>query len=172
VGLFVGRHDNPIDKKGRVSIPAPFRAALGEPVRSIFLFPSADTKRGCMIVMSEPAMQRLIDKMKRGYKGMSGEEKRTAKLAVRAGRQLSVDENGRIQLPVEVSRSLGIGETVTFVGDGLYCSIWAPGRFDLDMDDLMSEPVEDGDDVLMGLVSDEEEDGGRRGQAMEGVDAR
>jgi MraZ protein len=168
VGLFVGRHDNPIDKKGRVSIPAPFRAALGEPVKSIFVFPTVDPKRSCVVVMSVPEMTRLIGKMKRGYKGMSVAEKQAAKLAVRAGRQLSVDENGRVQLPADVTQPLGITDTVTFAGDGLYCSIWAPSRFAVDMDELMSERVEGGDDVLMGLVSD---DGEERGP-MEGVDAR
>lgn len=171
MGLFVGRHDNPIDKKGRVSIPAPFRAALGEPVKTIFVFPTVDPERHCVVVWSVAEMTRLIEKLRRGYKGMSEQEKRTAKLAVRASRQLTVDDNGRMQLPADLSETLGITDTATFAGDGLYCSIWAPERFDADMDGLMSARTEGGDDVLMGLAS-ESDDEVRRGPAMEGGDAQ
>ena len=168
MGLFVGRQDNPIDKKGRVSIPASFRSALGEPVKSIFVFPTVDPTRDCFVIWSVPEMTRLIEKMRRGYKGMSDQEKRTATLTVRASRQLTVDDNGRVQLPADITGTLGIEETVTFVGDGLYCSIWAPSRFDREMDGLMSARFVGGDDVLMGLVSGD--DGVRTGPEMQGGD--
>lgn len=170
MGLFVGRHDNPIDKKGRVSIPAPFRAALGEPVKSVFVFPTVDPKRQCIVVWSVDEMTRLIGKMRRGYKGMSEQEKRTGMLAVRLSRQVTVDENGRMQVPTDMARALGIEDTVSFVGDGLYCTIWEPTRFNAEMDGLLSARFDGGDDVLMGLVSDDGEEA-RRGPAMEGADA-
>ncbi len=170
MGLFVGRHDNPIDKKGRVSIPAPFRAALGEPVKSIYVFPTVDPKRECIVVWSYAEMERLVEKMRRGFRGMSDQERRTAMLAVRAARQVTVDENGRMQIPADMAKALGIRDIATFVGDGLYCTIWAPARFDAEMDQLLSARFEGADDVLMGLISTDGDDA-QRGPAMEGVDA-
>ena len=170
MGLFVGRHDQSIDKKGRVSIPAPFRSALGEPVRSVFVFPTVDPKRECIVIWSVEEMTRLIGKMRRGYKSMSEQERRTGMLAVRLSRQVAVDENGRMQIPADMARVLGIEDVVTFVGDGLYCTIWAPARYDAELDGLLSNRVEGGDEVLMGLVADDGEEE-RRGSAMEGVDA-
>lgn len=153
--LFVGKYDNAIDKKGRVSIPAAFRAALGEPVKSVYIFNSVDPDRDCIVVWSPAEMSRLITKMRRGYKTMSDREKKTARLAIRAGRKIAVDENGRMQLPADMTQKLGVTDTVTFAGEGFYCSIWAPERFDQDMAGLMDGRVEGGDDVLMGLAADE-----------------
>ncbi len=155
MGLFVGSHENPIDKKGRVSIPAPFRAALGEPVKSIYAFPSVDPRRECVVIWSVPEMTRLIEKMRRNYKAMTEQERRTAKLAIRGSRQITVDDNGRMQLPADMMQRLGITNSVTFAGDGFYCSIWAPHNYSDDMDDLMSGRVEDGESILMELAADD-----------------
>lgn len=158
MGLFVGSHENPIDKKGRVSIPAPLRAALGEPVRSVFVFPSVDPQHRCIVIWSVAEMEQFVAKMRRTFRSMNEKQRKTAKRTVRSSRQITVDDTGRMQLPAKMLEYLGVTNSVMFAGDGFYCSIWAPETFKADMDEAEAEAIEDGEDVLMELMADDEDE--------------
>ena len=58
MALFVGKHVNKIDKKGRVSVPKPFRAALqGRGLSSLYVYPRF--KQRALEACDEEFMARL-----------------------------------------------------------------------------------------------------------------
>lgn len=125
--LFLGSFLNRLDKKGRVSIPAPFRAALaGSAFAGIVAFPS----------FSKPAVEAGgIERMVRLSEGadelpaFSPQQDDLAALIFASAHQLAFDGDGRVVLPEEFIAHAGIGEQVQLVGLGKTFELWQPGAF-------------------------------------------
>lgn len=129
---FVSTFENKIDAKGRVSVPAAFRAVLErdalrvEGTLAIYCYPSLDA----------PALdaggQRLtarIDELLAGLPDYSDERDELSVALYGDVEFLKIDGDGRIVLPKELREHAGIGSKVTFVGLGEKFQIWEPGRF-------------------------------------------
>ncbi|MEJ1161552.1 division/cell wall cluster transcriptional repressor MraZ [Prosthecomicrobium sp. N25] len=128
---FLGRHPKRIDAKGRVSIPAPFRAVL---VRDGFegLF--------CVRALSQPAVEagghaliRQIDAVVDAHDPFSPEHLLLATTLMGAGDTLTIDGEGRIVVPDWIRTATGAADELVFVGLGQKFQIWAPeafGRFE------------------------------------------
>lgn len=129
---FVSTFTNRIDAKGRVSIPAPFRAVLerdgygeaGNP--AIYCYPSLDA----------PALdaggERLAGKIDRLLSGLPdySDERDELSVALYGDVQvLGVDGDGRIVLPEPLRAHAGIVAQVAFVGLGDKFQMWQPERF-------------------------------------------
>ena len=80
MALFTGRHENKIDKKGRVSLPADFRAELpsesgqssSSPGRVVYVFPSPRSE--ALIAVDRAYIQKLSDQIENEYDMFSDEE--------------------------------------------------------------------------------------------------
>ncbi len=133
---FVSTFTNKVDAKGRVSIPAPFRAVLE---RDAYSGP-ADQKPGggiyCYPSLDAPALdaggERLAQKIDRLLAGLPdySDERDELSVALYGDVQvLSIDGDGRIVLPEALRAHAGIGPQVTFVGLGDKFQMWQPERF-------------------------------------------
>lgn len=127
VERFLGRHLKRIDAKGRVSVPAPFRAALA---RSSFdgLF--------CVRSLTQPAVDAggeallaSIDATLARHAPFSPEHAALATLLLGQGDAPSLDTEGRIVLPDWIRSATGIDAEVLFLGLGSRFQLWAPERF-------------------------------------------
>jgi MraZ protein len=128
MALFLDTFVNKIDSKGRVSVPASFRAALqGQPFHGIVASPS----------MKFPAIQcagidwfhRVSNELSNGELFSDENDDLTATLFSDA-KQLAFDSEGRIMLPESLSKHAGIGEMAAFVGRGSNFEIWSPAAFE------------------------------------------
>jgi len=130
---FVSTFHNKLDTKGRVSVPAPFRAILERDgyragaAGAIYCYPSLDA----------PALdaggERLAGKIDRllGNLADYSDERDELSLALYGDVQvLTVDGDGRIIIPEELRAHAGLGARVTFVGLGDKFQIWDPERFE------------------------------------------
>ena len=130
---FVSTFQNKIDAKGRVSVPAPFRAILERDgyragaSGGIYCYPSLDA----------PALdaggERLAQKIDRLLDGLAdySDERDELSVALYGDVQvLTLDGDGRIVIPQELRAHAGLGAKVTFVGLGDKFQIWDPERFD------------------------------------------
>lgn len=125
--MFFGTHDNKVDRKGRVSVPASFRAALNAPgENAIVAFPS----------FTDPAIEAWpVERMRRLQEGLdemdqfSQEQRDFAALIFAEARLLNLDNEGRIALPAELSRHAAIAERALFVGQGATFHVWEPSRY-------------------------------------------
>ncbi len=136
LALFTGTHINKVDKKGRVSVPAPFRATLsGQGFAGAVVFPSftADCIEGC----GASFLEELAAGMDVSAAVFSEEEDDLATLIFAQARQLAFDPEGRIILPDDFMAHAGIGDSAAFVGKGRKFQIWEPERLKAHTADLM-----------------------------------
>jgi MraZ protein len=128
VPLFLSSFTNKIDAKGRVSVPAPFRAAVqGESFAGVVLFRSFTGK--CVDGMPMSRMDALANAADQGDIFDAKLDELTAMLFADA-RQLPFDVTGRIVIPPDLLAHAGIAADAVFVGRGKSFQIWEPSAFD------------------------------------------
>ncbi len=117
---------NKVDKKGRVSVPATFRAALDQMGGNV-VYLRPDTGTGCLEGLTEAFMsdiERRIDVL-----AINSEEREGFEQAYfGASHRLTVDPEGRIILPRELIDFAEITEQASFVGLNTRFQIWHPDR--------------------------------------------
>jgi MraZ protein len=127
MALFAGTYENRIDSKGRVSLPADFRAELPiEGNRIVYVYPSP--RGGALEACDRSFMQRMADSLEQ-FDLFSDEEDDLASIIVSEARRVAIDGDGRVVLPPELIDFAGIDESVTFVGRGARFQIWDPITF-------------------------------------------
>jgi MraZ protein len=127
MSLFLSTFTNKVDRKGRVSVPATFRAALAtQPFQGIILFKSyrLPALEGCGI----DRMTLLSDSVDQLDLFSEDQDDLTATLFADAV-QLAFDGDGRILLPEDLRAFVGVRETVSFVGRGKTFQVWEPDAF-------------------------------------------
>lgn len=124
---FLGTHPNRLDSKGRVSIPAPFRAALRalspDGAASLVLRPSHNHPciEGWPTAMFE-ALAAPLDRM-----DVFSEAHDDLSAALYADAYpLEADKEGRVVVPEALLAHAGIRDVLAFVGVGGRFQIWEP----------------------------------------------
>jgi MraZ protein len=128
---FLGNHQNKLDAKGRVSIPAPFRNALKNQSRDgsiaigvpVVLRPSH--KRPCIEGWPEKEFDALAKPLEQ-YDEFSEEHDDLITALYADAWQMETDKEGRIVLPGELAAHAGLKENVVFLGLGKRFEIWEP----------------------------------------------
>jgi MraZ protein len=127
MALFISTFVNKVDRKGRVSVPASFRAALrGQSFNGIVAFRSyrEATIEGCAIDRMEE-LSRGLDALDQ----FSEEQDQLASTIFADAHQLAIDGDGRITLPPLLAEHAGISDAAAFVGRGATFQIWSPNTF-------------------------------------------
>lgn len=124
--MFLSTYTNKVDKKGRVSVPAPFRATVSsQDFNGIIAFPSlkhATIEGAGMDYISR--LTQLIDDLPPFSDAADAFSSILASC-----HQLAFDPEGRIMLPDELIAVAGISEQVCFVGRGQTFQIWEPAAW-------------------------------------------
>ena len=127
--LFLSTSKHKIDKKGRISIPAPFRAALdGEEGRAVALTRPLSGE-ACL----EGFGLSRLEKLARRLEEMNpiSEERDDIATAILADTHLAnFDAEGRVVLPEELLAHAGLEGEALFAGLGDKFQIWRPDRFE------------------------------------------
>lgn len=124
MAVFFGTFENKVDRKGRVSVPAPFRQALGRSAfQGIIARPSYRSRavEACDIEF----MEQLNDSVASNELYSDAHED-LAFTIFADSHQLSFDGEGRILLPPALVEHVGIGDRAGFVGMGSSFQIWEP----------------------------------------------
>ncbi len=126
---FLGTHQNRLDAKGRVSIPAPFRTALrGEDgVAALVLRPSH--KRPCIDAWPAQAFYALAASVNQ-LETFSDEQDDLATSLYSDACPMEADKEGRIVLPENLKTHAGLRDAVVFMGKGSIFEIWEPAAAD------------------------------------------
>ncbi|MEW5422779.1 division/cell wall cluster transcriptional repressor MraZ [Amorphus sp. 3PC139-8] len=124
---FVSHYTNKLDAKGRVSIPAAFRAVLTrDGFEGLYCFPS----------LHEPAvdaggnvlLERIHEQLDK-LPPLSRDHDMVSTALFGVSEILKVDGEGRVMLSDTIKAHAGITDQVVFVGLGYKFQIWAPERF-------------------------------------------
>jgi MraZ protein len=126
--LFLSTYVNRMDKKGRVSVPAPFRAALaGQNFQGVVLFRAAN--HACVEGFDYQSMAELSERLEH-FDLFSAEQDDLATTIFAEAVQCPFDGEGRISIPVPLLSHARIGESLTFVGMGRKFQIWDSETFE------------------------------------------
>lgn len=127
MSLFLSSYENRLDTKGRISVPASFRASVAsDKFAGVVLFRSFTNN--CIEGMTMSRMEQLAaatDKM--GV--FDGALDDLSAMLFADARPLSFDVTGRIVIPADLLRHAGITDTAVFVGRGNSFQIWNPASF-------------------------------------------
>jgi MraZ protein len=128
MALFVGKHVNKIDKKGRVSVPKPFRSSLqGRGLLSLYVYPRF--KQRALEACDEEFMARLSQSLD-DLDLFSDDQDDLASVILANACELSFDPEGRIVLPPELADYADIKGEALFVGQGPRFQVWNPTSFE------------------------------------------
>ena len=126
--MFLSTHENKLDKKGRVSVPASFRSYLNNMgYNGVICYPSFNNPaiEGCS--------QSRIEKLSESIDSLNPfEEKRDvfATSVLAESVNLQFDSEGRISIPKKLLDHAKIKQTMFFVGLGKIFQIWEPKQFE------------------------------------------
>jgi MraZ protein len=124
---FVAHYMLRLDAKGRVSVPAPFRAVLArDGFDGLYCYPALDRPAldaGGNALLSE------IEVLIAGLPRYSEQREQFSLALYGTSETLKIDSEGRIQLTETLKSHAAIADTVSFVGLGHKFQIWEPGRF-------------------------------------------
>jgi len=132
---FVSTFTNKIDAKGRLSIPATFRAVLerdryaGAGGFGIYCYPSLDAPA---LDAGGERLAQKIDGLLGGLPDYSDERDELSVALYGDVQILAIDQDGRIVLPERLRTHLGLAAgaaEIAFVGLGEKFQLWEPGRF-------------------------------------------
>lgn len=124
---FASHFTNRLDAKGRVSIPAPFRAVLAKDgFEGLYVYPSLDAEA---LDCGGHALRREIESLLESQPAFSEERHLFSTALNGASEILKVDPEGRVMLTERLKAFAGVSTEVTFVGQGHSFQIWEPNRF-------------------------------------------
>lgn len=126
--LFLSTYTNKLDSKGRVSVPATFRAMLAaEDAGNVILFRSSNHK--CLEGFGMATMMEISKRLDQ-FDLFSDEQDDLATTIFGEARQISIDGDGRIKLPDELCTFAGLKDKACFVGLGRKFQIWSPENYE------------------------------------------
>ena len=122
MSLFLSSFINKIDVKGRVSVPAQFRAAVNnDEFAGVVLY--RQYAPNCIGGVSMARMEQIANNA-----DTHGTNSKTDALFAEA-RQMAFDITGRIIIPKDLLKHAGIKDKAIFVGRGNSFQIWNPETF-------------------------------------------
>ena len=142
MALFIDTFVNKIDSKGRVSVPASFRAALGsQSFPGIVALPLH--KYRAIRCAGMDWMEQLGRTM--NLADVFSEEQDDLSLTIFGDtKQLPFDGEGRIVLPALLTSHAGIDGVVAFVGRGPFFEIWEPKALELNKAEARQRALDKG----------------------------
>ena len=126
--MFISTFENKLDKKGRVSVPAPYRININnEGDSSIVCYPSFT------LPAIEFCPKKRLDKIIEAIDTLNPfEEKRDyfATSVLSDSSNLIFDTEGRVQFPKKLLNFAKIKSDILFVGLGKTFQVWSPKNFE------------------------------------------
>jgi MraZ protein len=124
---FVSHHVLRLDVKGRVSVPAAFRAVLArDGFDGLYCHPALDRPA---LDAGGNGLLAEIESLIAGFSPYSEEREQFSLALFGTSETLKIDGEGRVVLTDAHKAHAGINEAVIFVGLGHKFRIWEPGRF-------------------------------------------
>lgn len=140
MGMFLSTFLMRVDKKGRVSVPATFRAALSGQAASgetsaVFAFRSLSAAaidargRAGFEALLETLRGHSVANLGPEHAILGGGAPSSDQIVAAAAAEIPFDGEGRIVLPEAFVAYAGITDQVKFVGRGSFFQMWSPEKF-------------------------------------------
>lgn len=137
--LFLSTYVNKVDKKGRISVPATFRATLvGQSFQGVVLFKA--TNHPCLEGFDFATMEELSQRLDH-FDLFSDQQDDLATAIFAESVQCPFDGEGRINIPQHLLDYAGINDGAAFVGLGRKFQIWDVEKFEARKTDARANVV-------------------------------
>ena len=114
--MFLGEYEHTIDAKGRIAVPAKFRAQMDK---------GAVVSKGMGTCLSVYTMQRWDEKSAELASGKTSDELRDFERRIYpSASEVELDGQGRIVIPAKLRAYAGLGNEVTVAGVRDHFEIW------------------------------------------------
>ena len=124
---FVSTYTNRLDAKGRVSIPASYRAVLAvDGFDGLYCCPTLDRQA---VDAGGNRFRATIGAALTNFEPFSEDHEYLSTTLIGESEILKIDQDGRVVLTDAIKAHAGIADQVTFVGQGYKFQIWEPNRF-------------------------------------------
>src|SRR5260221_5506367 len=124
---FLSTFTNRLDAKGRVSIPASFRAVLArDGFDGLYCCPTLDAQA---VDAGGNRLREMIHANLGRYEPFSADHEDLSTALIGESEILRIDQEGRVILSEAIKAHAGIAAEVTFVGQGYKFQLWEPQRF-------------------------------------------
>jgi MraZ protein len=124
---FVSHYLLRLDARGRVSVPASFRAVLArDGFDGLYCYPALDRPA---LDAGGNALLGEIEALIAGFSPYSDQREQFSLSLYGTSETLKIDGEGRVVLTDALKAHAGITDAATFVGLGHKFRIWEPGRF-------------------------------------------
>ena len=126
--LFMDTVVNKVDAKGRVSLPADYRAIVKTKESDIVCYRSLTSPciEGCL----EDLLDRLASEMEDALDFFSETQDDLTNLVFGDAKRYSFDSTGRIMLSEKLLKHAQIKDSAVFVGKGRKFQIWSPKNWE------------------------------------------
>lgn len=128
VFLFMDTIVNKVDAKGRVSLPADYRAMVKDLSSEIVCYRSLTSPciEGCL----EDLLDKLASEIENSTDFFSETQDNLTNLIFGDAKRYTFDSTGRINLSEKLLKHAGITDTAVFVGKGRKFQIWNPQNWE------------------------------------------
>lgn len=124
--LFLGTHGHTLDDKGRVSLPARFRQALGD--GRLILTTNVDSHGRCLVAYPVAAWERFLDRVA-DLPEFDENVLLLRRLYIAGASECTIDGLGRILVPPTLREHAGLRREVIWAGMGRQIELWAKNRW-------------------------------------------
>ncbi len=138
--LFLDATVNKVDAKGRVSIPADYRALLEQQETELVAFRSFTMP--CIECRTSEMMEKMADDIDHSFDAFSNEQDDLTGLIFSDAKEFPFDSTGRIVLTEKLLKHAGITDKALFVGKGRTFQIWNPETYRAKEDDMRKNALE------------------------------
>lgn len=120
--MFLGRFDNKLDDKGRLSMPAKFRPRLAEG------FVVTRGFEQCLTIFPMPEWQNLAEGLAR-FPVTDQKARSLRRVLFAQAADTELDKQGRMLIPEYLREAAGLGADVVVAGMDSYIEVWDKDRW-------------------------------------------
>ena len=142
--MFWGEYSHQVDKKGRLIIPARYRAQLTDHAiltrgmdRNLVIYPESTWEMVTQQLHDMPITHPTARALRR--------------LLFSGAIELSLDRQGRVLLPAYLREYASVEETILLVGMETYIELWEPGHWYSTLDGLTTALADGGNPLSLSL---------------------
>ena len=132
--MFKGEYRHSIDAKGRIAVPAKFRAELGE---NIVINRYLDN---CLALYSEEGWQKEYEKLMK-LNTYKADERRYLRARISQTFDLTYDGQGRILVPQSLIQLASLVKDCVFIGTGDHVELWSKENWEPYLESLTDEEI-------------------------------
>ncbi|MDC3311849.1 division/cell wall cluster transcriptional repressor MraZ [Alphaproteobacteria bacterium] len=125
VDLFLSTFENKLDRKGRLSVPARYRAVFERNGTPLYLYKSLT--QSCLEGCGTERISQIVDAI--DEMDVLSEDTLTLQTMLSSAQEMKLDNEGRVMLSDDFIDYAGLSDSALFVGIGRSFQIWDPEQW-------------------------------------------